>query len=224
MANHTRLWSVLFYLGFILCSIATASPDTALSGTEANEENAVEDGVRLAVKKWEQAFSGFPMNCRRVVDLFAEDGVAEIPVGQTILPAGKRMFKHCEQELHSSFTHIETFVSGPIYITGYQVAFERSALMVTKTNCRLVSRGITTLTYDKEFKIKVMKDYVNVDEYLENYDACQFPTLTDKKEKKSKKSKKTTVEGGEPAVPAADEKGAEKKETTEKKIPGKEEL
>jgi len=43
------------------------------------------------------------------------------------------------------------------------------------------------LTYDKDGKIKVMKDFVNLDEFTEAYNSCQFPTLEEEKEEKQKK-------------------------------------
>jgi len=47
-----------------------------IKDTEKDKERRVtEEKVRTSVKQWEQAFSGFPINCRRVVDLFAEDGI-----------------------------------------------------------------------------------------------------------------------------------------------------
>jgi len=179
------LYLCIFLVLCVSLVISTTTTTKDKSNETTDEKSTIEAGIRAAVKQWEHATSGFPVNCRRIVDLFADDGVAEVPAGVTVVPAGRKLFGYCEQNLLPHFTHIETFVSSPLHISGTQVAFERSSLFVTKTNCRLVSKGITTITYDKDFKIKVLKEYVNEKEFASDFAACQFPsTPAEEKQKK----------------------------------------
>jgi len=165
-----------------------AEDDESDDESAAIERRIIEAGVRNATALWERGFSGFPVNCRKLVDLMADDGVVEMPAAYNVLSGGhRRIYVQCER-LKEHFTHIETFITSPLHITKYNVAFERASLMVTKTNCRMVSKAITTILYDKNFKIKVLKDYFNVDEFLATFESCQFPKI--------KTPKNTEKEGG----------------------------
>ncbi|KAK5577815.1 hypothetical protein RB653_002763 [Dictyostelium firmibasis] len=136
----------------------------------------VEERVREAVKLYENNWSGFPINCRKLVDTLASDGVLEYPTGKNIIGGGhKRIYNRCEAFILENFSQMITYAHEPMHIIGREVAFERTTAFVTKTNCRFYNRGIVTIKYDKDFKIKQLKDYFNADELLAKYESCQFP-------------------------------------------------
>ncbi|KAN0036811.1 hypothetical protein ACTFIV_002124 [Dictyostelium citrinum] len=136
----------------------------------------VEEKVREAVKLYENNWSGFPINCRKMVDTLSADGVLEYPTGKNIISGGhKRIYNRCEAFILENFSQMITYTHEPLYIIGREVAFERTTAFVTKTNCRFYNRGIVTIKYDKDYKIKQLKDYFNADELLAKYESCQFP-------------------------------------------------
>eukprot|EP01132_Coremiostelium_polycephalum_P002275 gene2275-2802_t len=163
--------SLLLVFTFLLVSIVSCA-DVKSSA----KNQTIEERVRAEIKVWENNWSGFPINCRRMVDTLSEDGVVEYPVGKNIIGGGHRkIFTRCEKFIIENFSQMQTFAHGPVYVNGFNAAFERSTLFITKNNCRLYSRGIVTIQYDKNFKIKVLKDYFDADELVKKYQDCQFP-------------------------------------------------
>ncbi|EFA85971.1 hypothetical protein PPL_01204 [Heterostelium album PN500] len=146
-------------------------------GTETAKFNGtVEERVRKELEVWENNWSGFPINCRRMVDTLSADGVIEYPAGKNVIGGGhKRIFSRCEKFIIENFNQMQTYITGPAHVVGYNAAFERTTLFMTKNNCRLYSRGIVTIQYDKDFKIKVLKDFFDADELVAKYQSCQFP-------------------------------------------------
>lgn len=82
-------------LGLVLvCLIA------AVHATEAKENH--KEKVEALVRSWEKALSGKPVNCRRFVDLFVEDGYLHTPAASSdgsLAPIHGQIFifKSCEE-------------------------------------------------------------------------------------------------------------------------------
>jgi hypothetical protein len=69
----SRVVVMMGLLAFLIFVVATdAARDPALS----HEEN-----IKAALKSWERGVSGKPINCRRFVDLFIDEGVWSSPAG-----------------------------------------------------------------------------------------------------------------------------------------------
>ncbi|EGG22896.1 hypothetical protein DFA_05026 [Cavenderia fasciculata] len=164
-----RFHILLSIIVCLLVAFTTAS-------TTTKETQSVEDRIRQELKVWENNWSGFPINCRRMVDTLSSDGIVEYPAGKHVISGGhKRIFSRCEGFITENFSQIQSYITGTPLIVGHNVAFERATLFMTKNNCRLYNRGIVTIKYDKDFKIKELKDYFDLDELVEKYQACQFP-------------------------------------------------
>ncbi|KAF2072153.1 hypothetical protein CYY_006529 [Polysphondylium violaceum] len=166
----------LIVLLFVLACVSHNLVDAKKVKKDSNSTVSIEDRVREEIKVWENNWSGFPINCRKMVDTLASDGVVEYPAGKNIISGGHRkIFTRCEGFITENFSQMQTFAHGPVYVNGYNAAFERSTLFITKNNCRLYSRGIVTIQYDKDLKIKVLKDFFDLDELVQKYKDCQFP-------------------------------------------------
>ncbi|KYQ90832.1 hypothetical protein DLAC_07700 [Tieghemostelium lacteum] len=136
----------------------------------------VEERVLDELKVWENNWSGFPINCRKMVDTLSSDGVVEYPVGKHVISGGhKRIYGRCEAFILENFSQMVNYITGVPQIVGHNAAFERATLFVTKNNCRFVNKGIVTINYDSAFKIKALKDYFDLDDLLQKFEQCQFP-------------------------------------------------
>lgn len=73
----TRISSALVLMGlFVALSSFAATVEAARDPALTHEEN-----IKLALRDWERGLSGKPINCRRFVDLFIDDGVWSSPAG-----------------------------------------------------------------------------------------------------------------------------------------------
>eukprot|EP01133_Synstelium_polycarpum_P001348 gene1348-1542_t len=163
-----KFLSTLIVLSLVLCIVSAAEPKSPVK--------PLEERIKDQLKVWEQNWSGFPINCRKMVDTLASDGVVEYPVGKNVISGGhKRIFTRCEAFIVENFSQMQTYISNTPYIVGYNVAFERTTLFMTKNNCRLYSRGIVHITFDKDLKIKTLKDFFDIEDLMEKYEQCQFP-------------------------------------------------
>ncbi|GAM22893.1 hypothetical protein SAMD00019534_060680 [Acytostelium subglobosum LB1] len=157
-------------------SLHSTNANTDATTVKSASNMTVEQRIREELKNWENNWSGFPINCRRMVDTLSSDGVVEYPVGKNVISGGhRRIFSRCEAFIIENFAQMQTYITGPAHIVGYHAAFERTTLFMTKGNCRLYSRGIVTIQYDKDYKIKSLKDYFDLDELIQRYQDCQFP-------------------------------------------------
>jgi len=134
----------------------------------------IEDKVRDEIKKFESASSGFPINCRRFVDQFTDNGIIEFPqaIGTKTIMGQRNMFKYCELNILPEFDQIETFISGDIYVHGLTAVFERTLLLVSKWRCRFIFKGITQIELNSDLKITKMTNYWNYDESYKSYKSC----------------------------------------------------
>ncbi|EGC36070.1 hypothetical protein DICPUDRAFT_78242 [Dictyostelium purpureum] len=190
-------------------------------GIEANKTDksnkTTEERIRDEIKVWEQNWSGFPINCRRMVDTLSSDGVVEYPVGKNIIGGGhKRIFNRCEAFITENFSQMINYAHEPVYIVGREVAFKRTTVFVTKNNCRLYNTGIVTIKYDKDFKIKQLKDYFDADDLVSKFQACQFPGSELPDINAEEKPTEKPVE--EPAETVAQDKKQDKKEKTKDEL------
>jgi hypothetical protein len=67
--------------------VVSANNDAAATnsaGTNSANSTEIREGIRAALKKWEQAHSGRPINCRRLADLFEDDGYWISPAGSGV--------------------------------------------------------------------------------------------------------------------------------------------
>jgi hypothetical protein len=76
----TRISSALVLMGLFVVLISTLAFVTTV---EAARDPALthEENIKLALRDWERGLSGKPINCRRFVDLFIDDGVWSSPAG-----------------------------------------------------------------------------------------------------------------------------------------------
>eukprot|EP01113_Clastostelium_recurvatum_P011617 TRINITY_DN1593_c0_g1_i1.p1 TRINITY_DN1593_c0_g1~~TRINITY_DN1593_c0_g1_i1.p1 ORF type:complete len:428 (+),score=76.30 TRINITY_DN1593_c0_g1_i1:21-1304(+) len=196
-------------------------------GPKGKELKDIEAKVRDSVNKFAANSSGFPTDCLRVAQAFASDAIIELPVGKNVFQnRGERyLFRACESFFLEQYEQIHHFIDGPVYVNGYTATFRRSTLLMTKgARCRFATQGYTTVLFDKEFKIKQLKDHSDVNEYLVGLKQCSFPgtfpyTIDDD----------TTTTNTPSADEAKENKKSAKKEKTEKqeaekKETGKKEL
>ncbi len=167
-----------------LCLLSLFS--TALSAKDPSLSH--EENVRKALKEWERAMSGKPINCRRFVDLFKDDGVWASPAGtnktslfRSPLKGQRKIYDYCEsQRLFSGFDQVEAFISGPVYISGNTAAFHRTFLLVVKdVPCRMTWQGIATLDFNSDYLITKWRDYWEEAEFERQWKGCQFPPIED---------------------------------------------
>jgi len=183
LSLHTRISSALMK-GLLASFILVVAADAAHNPALTHEEN-----IKAALGDWERGLSGKPINCRRFVDLFIDDGVWSSPAGarnklapdmssKTRVIKGQRaMYSHCEKErLFAGFDQVEAFVSGPVTISGFTAAFARTILLVVKdVSCRMTWQGIAVVDYDEEYRIKRWQDYWNEEEFERQWKGCQWP-------------------------------------------------
>jgi hypothetical protein len=67
----------------VLLSVAVALLGALAMTAEAARDPALshEENIKAALREWERGLSGKPINCRRFVDLFIDDGVWSSPAG-----------------------------------------------------------------------------------------------------------------------------------------------
>jgi len=144
-----------------------------------------EQKINAALRDFERALSGKPINCRRFVDLFPADGQWTSPAGRSVGDASKiaiklkgqrLMHKQCENgRIFGGFEQVETFISGPHHISGYSVAFPRTILLVVKdTPCRITWQGHSVLHFGDDYRILHWEDYWNEEEFEEQWKGCQW--------------------------------------------------
>ncbi len=75
LSLHTRISSALMK-GLLASFILVVAADAAHNPALTHEEN-----IKAALGDWERGLSGKPINCRRFVDLFIDDGVWSSPAG-----------------------------------------------------------------------------------------------------------------------------------------------
>merc|ERR1711879_463053 len=75
LSLHTRISSALMK-GLLASFIPVVAADAAHNPALTHEEN-----IKAALGDWERGLSGKPINCRRFVDLFIDDGVWSSPAG-----------------------------------------------------------------------------------------------------------------------------------------------
>merc|ERR1712093_940119 len=143
LSLHTRISSALMK-GLLASFILVVAADAAHNPALTHEEN-----IKAALGDWERGLSGKPINCRRFVDLFIDDGVWSSPAGARnksavetkahVIKGQRPMYNHCERDrFFSGFDQVEAFVSGPTTISGFTVAFPRTILLIVKdVSCRM---------------------------------------------------------------------------------------
>jgi len=86
---------------------------------------------------------------------------------------------------------IKWFVSGPVTISGFSVAFPRTILPIVKdVSCRMTWQGISVIDYESDYRIKRWQDFWNEDEFERQWKGCQWPTEEEEALPKAKKSDK----------------------------------
>ena len=144
------------------------------------------------IQDWEAAMSGKPINCRRLADLFLEEGRWSFPAGKGVekQARGQRnIFALCERRLESEFSHIETFISGPVYYSGNTVSLHRTFLgTVLNSPCKVTLHGHSLLHYtsqnntesgEPDILLLEWQDYWNVEQYKTQINQCSFDSPVD---------------------------------------------
>lgn len=168
------------------------------------------DEIREAVKQWAKSVSGYPVHCRKFVDLFVDDGLLHFPAPTSSPLAGqRRMYRSCEETtFFAHFREVEAFVSGPLYFSGPStVAFHRTLLLVTNdTMCRMTLHGIAVLEYvyysrDPEdpkqrdlVLIREWKDYWDQPELDRQLKGCSWPEVDPEQELRDEEALKLKIQ------------------------------
>jgi len=166
---------VLIFIGF-----------TLTTGSKNTEE--IESRIRTEVKKWEQNFSGKPVNCVPGQWLFSGNALLETSNGTKITGVGK-IFHHCKNFWEEAFQEMEIFTTSPLFFNGYSVSFSRTILILTHENCRLPWHGITTLTFNEEYKISKWQDFYDAQLLKTHRSQCDLSNLGIEEEESTKKPK-----------------------------------
>jgi len=113
-----------------------------------------------------------------------------------VVKGQRPMFSHCENErIFGGFDQVEAFVSGPVTISGFSVAFPRTILLIVKDiSCRMTWQGISVIDYESDYRIKRWQDFWNEDEFEGQWKGCQWPTEEEEEEEASPKAKQSDKE------------------------------
>eukprot|EP01112_Ceratiomyxa_fruticulosa_P020785 TRINITY_DN717_c0_g1_i7.p1 TRINITY_DN717_c0_g1~~TRINITY_DN717_c0_g1_i7.p1 ORF type:complete len:197 (+),score=32.40 TRINITY_DN717_c0_g1_i7:75-665(+) len=164
-----------------LCDEPTPDIKTFLQeykGPKGDDLKKIEAIVEESVHKFVENVSGFPITCLKIAKSFSDDAVIEVPAGYNVINnRGERfLFRACEAFFLENFEQVHTYIDGDVIVNGYQAAFKRTILFLVKdSRCRFVNHGYTTLTFDKNYKIRQVKDFTDVNDYLVNLKKCSFP-------------------------------------------------
>ena len=177
-----------------------------VSAEEKHSDYPTREEIKFAVKEWERSLSGKPINCRRFVDLFTDNGYFHFPAPSKTLYGQRAMFRSCEEStFFSHFAQVETFVSGPLYFSGPNtVAFQHTFLFVTnETICRTTLHGIAVIEYQyyqkeghskKQVLIKDWKDYWDQEDFDKQLKGCSWPEVDEEQEKAAAEALKKAMD------------------------------
>jgi len=151
-------------LSFVTLAVAQSTPKPDL---------AVGSQIRDTVDKWARLYSGKPVSCLEPQFLFTQ-GV-QIETSNSSYYGIGGVNRHCGDS-YSSFEHVETFVTGQVFLGLNTAAFSRTTLYVNDVGCRIVSHGIVTFDFvPSSLLISRWRDYYDAANLSSQIANCTLP-------------------------------------------------
>jgi len=174
--------AVLCIFYFLVC-MASNIEIQANSRNTSETKTSSKERITQIVNEWQRDFSGRPVNCIPMQFLF--NGLATVQTPNGTVSGLSRIFHWCQDYWEAPYMQVELFITSPLFFdlskankspSTYSVAFQRTILLVTHHYCRVSWQGITELEFDEEFRIKLWKEFYDLEALDSALEDCTFPS------------------------------------------------